>query len=503
MAGRNLLAPEPAPKGRNLLAPQPGSVGVDTGPVEPSLLSRIANSEQVRDLINPSKGLQAADDMARIFADTATFGFLDPLIGEGEREKTQAARERAGWAGTAMDVTSALTTAPAIAGKLVPAAKGAWPAVARMLGYGAEGAGQAALSAYGHGERDPSALLKDALIGGGLSTAASGVGGMVGELVERYKAKAGQQFKSFKDLEAAAGKKYDAVDASGSMYKLDDTDAMLAKLDDVLTNERATSGLDDRAIAVVNRLKKDWAGKPISPTELDKVRRWVREKLIASDPRGPDAVLGKKLMEEIDSFTKGTSPIDPVSGAPDPKVIADLDEARSLRSRGYRAKDVEKAEAKAKKQAKRTGSAITGGNIENTTRQQFGKLDDKIDAGGAGSGGWTGKEVEGIKKIAEGSLGRNIGRMGAAISPVRGSVPALIHAIAAPLSGGLSTVAGMGGELAAQLGKRATARQVEELAALVRDPAGKGISTDPAAVQQYRDILARMMQGSVRAGGGP
>lgn len=493
-----------------------GSIGAPAqqGVQQPSLMERIAGNptiqsmlgtQQAQDLASPGKAFQAADDLARIGADTASFGFADPAIGyftgQDERAKTQAARDRAGWAGTGMDLTTAVLTAPQLAGRVVSAGKGALPAVGRMLGYGAEGAGQAALSGYGHGERDPAQLLKDALIGGSIGTTASAIGGKVGSWLERRKAKAAELYKSAADVKAAASGKYGEVDKSGAHYPMAETDTMLAGLDKVLVDNTATSGLDDRAIAVVNRLTKDWKGKPISPAEVDKVRRWIDEKLIASDPRSADAQMGKKLKAEIDSFTTKSKPIDPVTGVSDPKVIADLEEARSLAARGYRAADVEKAASKAKKQADRTGSSITGGNIENTRRQQFGKIGERIDEGR--TGGYSPDEVSRISQIAKGTLGRNIGRAASVFSPLRGGLPALAHLIAGPATGGLSTVAGLGSEAVAQLGRRATTREIEDLAALVRDPAGKGLTTDPAKVQQIRDLLARVMQSGVRAGGGP
>lgn len=470
---------------------------VPAAPEQPSLLSRIGS-----DLANPGKALQALDDMARIGVDTASFGFADPAIGyltgENERAKTQAARERAGWAGTGMDVATAIETAPvALTGKVIGVGKGVLPTIGRWLGYGAEGAGQAALSAVGHGETDPGKIAEQAATGAAFGTAGQAIGGKIGSWIERRRAKAAQPFKAAGDVKAASSAKYKQVEQSGAHYPMDQTDTLLKNLDNALVEETATPGLDDRAIAVVNRLKKDWAGKPINPTELDKVRQWIDKKLIAGNPRGPDAQLGYRLKDEIDNFATKAEPIEPVSGQPSPQVAADLQEARSLYARSSRAKAVEGAAEKATAQAKKTGSAITGGNIENTRRQQFTKLQTKIEEGK--TGGYSPEEVSRIGQIAKGTVGRNIGRLGGAISPLRGSLPLVANL----LSGGTLTPFGAAGEAAALLGQRATSREIEDLAALVRDPTGKGLTTDPAKVQQIRDLLATIMVGGARAGGGP
>jgi hypothetical protein len=464
------------------------------------LLESIGSSDVGRQLSDPRLALQAADDVVRIGLDTASFGGADWLTGqlpgsegvEAERKRTALARERAGWSAPVLDVTTAVAATPSLVARLPQAAS--WAGKGLRYGAGAiEGGLQTALSAFGHGEENPAELLRQGITGTGLSAAGQALGGKVGSWLERRRAAASQAFKKAGEVKDAATAKYKQVEASGAHYPMAETDTLLQNLDNALVEETATPGLDDRAIAVVERLRKDWAGKPISPSELDKVRQWIDRKLIAGNPRGPDAQLGYRLKKEIDGFATRSKPIDLVSGQPNPQAIANLEEARSLYARGSRSADVEKAAAKAKKQAKTTGSAITGGNIENTSRQQFEKLQTRIEEGR--TGGWSRDELARIKQIAAGTVGRNVGRLGGVISPFRGSIPLLAHAA----TGGMFAPLGIAGEVAAQLGRRATAREIEELAALVRDPGGKGLTADPAKVQQIRDLLARVMTGGQRA----
>lgn len=498
MAGRDLLAPA----GRNLLASPSGSIGVPPAQQQPaqqpSLMERLAgnptiqklvNSQQAQDLTSPGKAFQAADDLARIGADTASFGFADPAIGyftgADERAKTKAARDRAGWAGTGMDVVTALETAPnLLAGKLLPAAKGAWPAVQRAFGYGAEGAGQAAVSALGHGERDPAQLLMDAGIGGTLGAAGSAIGGKVGSWLERRRAKANQPYKDTQAVKDASSAKYKVVDQSGAHYPAAESDKLLKTFDDVLAGEDATAGIDDRALAWVAKRRADWGGNDMPVAKLEKLRRSIDKKLVGSDPRSSDAQIGLKLKAEIDDFMKKNVPVDPATGQALPEVTATLKEARDLSARGKRAAEIEKASAKA-------------GPGENARRRQFTKLGEKIDE--RGGRGYSPDEVSRIKAIAKGTLARTAANAAGVLSPFRGPVQLLGHV----MTGGTGLPLGMAAEGAMQLGRRATSRDINDLTALVRDPSGKGLTTDPAKVQQIRDLLARVMVGGARVGGGP
>lgn len=479
--------PPPGKGPTKLNRPPPAPAAPAAAPEGPSVW------EQLKD---PGAALQAADDMARIGVDTLTFGYLDKLLGPEERAKTQAARERAGWAGTAMDVTTAVAATPSLAARAVPAARGAIPTIARWLGYGGEGAAQAALSAHGH-DKSTEEIKDDALLGGILGSGGAAVGDAVGSFRARRAAKAGQQYKTAEDVFNAAGKKYEVVDKSGAHYPIKDTDQLLSQLDQSLTDMSATPGLDDRELAAMRKLRADWEGRPITPTELDRVRRWVYKKLIKPDPQNAD--LGRRMRSEIDTFTGSNNPINPVTGQPDQAVNQALAEGRSLSARGHRAEEIEKASAKATRRAKKSGSALFGGNIENTRRQEFEKLQQRLEDRGVG--GYSPQERAGVEGIAEGNLTRNVGRIASAVSPFRGSIPALAQAGLGWMTGGASLPISIGAEALAQIGNRATTREIENLGALVRDPTGRGLQNDPNTVRYWRDLLAQSLIGAGRSGG--
>lgn len=108
---------------------------------------------------------QAADDTARLLASGLTFGYADKLAGaiggegtEAERARTQQARERAGWAGTAAELTGGVAAPVGLAGRGATlmgrfgtgAMTGAKGLAARTGLAGVEGAGYGALTAAGN-----------------------------------------------------------------------------------------------------------------------------------------------------------------------------------------------------------------------------------------------------------------------------------------------------------------------------------------------------------------
>lgn len=135
MAGRNLFADAPAAAapaattpakpGRNLFADQPVTPPEeDYGPL--GLGDNFARMGQT------------LDDSARIIADSATRGVADKVMGPEQQAATDAARQRQGWGGTAVDIGTSVVTSPFKIGS-----------VAAGAGYGAV---EGALTEYGHQE---------------------------------------------------------------------------------------------------------------------------------------------------------------------------------------------------------------------------------------------------------------------------------------------------------------------------------------------------------------
>lgn len=145
---------------------------------------------------NFARAGQTLDDSMRLIVDTASRGYVDKWMGPEEQAKTEAARQRQGWGGTAVDVASAVASSPY---KVGSAAAGA--------GYGAL---EGAASSYAHSDSwvpDPLQIGKDALIGGATGGFGAKVGEWFGGRQANKAADAAQPYKSDAALD-------DAVSAS-------------------------------------------------------------------------------------------------------------------------------------------------------------------------------------------------------------------------------------------------------------------------------------------------
>lgn len=116
------------------------------------------------------KPIQALSDVARVGTDTLAFGLPDYLAGGDQSARTAAARDRMGWAGTALDVGMLSRFLPTAVPKVVAALKGG-PAARTAVGA-ATAAGEGA--AYGAG----TAATHDGDVGGDAGMGA--VGGILG-----------------------------------------------------------------------------------------------------------------------------------------------------------------------------------------------------------------------------------------------------------------------------------------------------------------------------------
>jgi hypothetical protein len=118
-------------------------------------------------------------------------------------------------------------------------------------------------------------------------------------------------------------------------------------------------------------------------------------------------------------------------------------------------------------------------------------------------------EIALMKEIVGGTAGRDIGRIGSAMSPLRGGLQTggsvatgVLGTIANPAN--VITAAPYGlaylgaTEGAAGLGRKATERSIDDLRQMILtgvDPRG-----DPATVNAMRDLLARTAVGATRGG---
>lgn len=171
---------------REFYARQPAAPAEQQGPPmpEPSLLQRVGRT---------------ADDAARLLANGATFGFADKLAGmiggdtATERARTQDARDRMGWTGTALEIGGGagtgigLARAGVTAARAIPQAMTGGRRLAALMGAGAvDGAALGALAGAGNTDDGEYArrMAEQAAIGGVAGAAAPALIAGVGKAVE-------------------------------------------------------------------------------------------------------------------------------------------------------------------------------------------------------------------------------------------------------------------------------------------------------------------------------
>lgn len=413
-----------------------------------------------------AQAAQAADDMARIAANALTLGQADKIAGylggsgtEAETAKTEGARDRAGWAGTAMDVTAGAGLGLGLANKgitamrAVPATLGGFKGVAaRTAAMGADGAALAGAEAALNG--------RDVLPAMAIGTAAGMTGNLLGEGVGAFArgGKSGAPIPDLDDLKArgsdayARAAKHDVIIAQPSMGRLK------GNMTTLLAEEGFSPEIQPKILGVLNALDR------ISQTNvgmkgLENIRKVALNVAQSQDPS--ERRLAGMLIEQIDDFASGLGKADVIQGDVGAAVSA-LKEARSAWKTYRKAELIDETLDKAKRQAEKSYS---GGNIDNATRQQF----DRILSNQKLARQFTATEREIMRQIIKGAPSQTITRLLGKLSPSGSGLMAMLQGGGAVATGnpallGLS-VLGMG---AKGVSDRGTAANVQRLVEAVR-----------------------------------
>lgn len=268
-----------------------------------------------------NKALTAVDDVIRIGADGATFGYGDKLAAllysmggsnyddalRERRQKLEDAKVRSGSAGVAADIGGALIN-PVVSGmgklaaEAIPAGAGMLTRMGlRGLTGAAEGGVQGALSAGGH-DKDPSEGAKSGALFGAIAgpageLAASTGGKLLGAFDDVRPA------RSLDELEAAKNKAYADADASGTRYSPVTTGAMVNNIRNELNAADLDPQLHKRADSLLNGAVSSRAGIPQTLTELDNLRKVVNRD-IGDEPY--ENFMGDIIRRNIDNTIENT-----------------------------------------------------------------------------------------------------------------------------------------------------------------------------------------------------
>ena len=446
----------------------------------------------------------AADDMARIAADTFTFGGADHLAGylggngvESERALTKGARDRAGGAGTLMDFISGAATGSGIAkagvtaARMVPSsASGIKGVLLRGGAQAVDGAALGAASAAGHGED----ISTGAMFGAG----AGALGSAAGDTVMKAVGKVGAAFNrpapvpgrdALKEAsQAAYGRAEDAgvILGPGAMQSVSDN--VKASLADFGYHPQ----LQPRIATALSELDRVSQG-PITAKGIDVTRRIAQSAAKSQDPS--ERALGGMIIGKLDDALSNVKPADVIAG--DPKAAsAAYGEARDLWRRQSKMATIEEALTKGGRNADASGS---GGNIDNATRQAFKSILNSP----AKSLGYTRDELSAMEDIVKGTPSQNAMRLVGKLSPGGNGLMTALN-LGATAANPLMAIPATVGIAAKAMADRGTRNNVQTLAQIISAGGSRAAATPaPNALQRLsetkRNALVQALTGGTVA----
>lgn len=339
------------------------------------------------------------DDNVRLAANGISMGFLDKALGQEDRARTNAARDRQGMVGAASEAAGAFAV-PMGAAKAGVTFANVPVRGAAIMAPAIEGAGYGAATALGN-DKD---IATGAAWGAGL--------GMLGQAAGAGINKAHSAFHKPKvptldELRLQKDAAYKVVDSSGSQYTPDQLMALRQGIADDMAAGKMTPGLNDKVIAT-SRLVDDDLGKgPMTLSDVDRARQIVNRKLFDNAPSADDARLGRDMLSNFDEFLDATPP---AVGGENVAAVNAVKEARALNKRLSKSELVANALDRAERRAAVTGS---GGNVENATRQKINAIIDNKRL----SRQFSKDELAMMDKIARGTGAGNAMRLAGKLSP--------------------------------------------------------------------------------------
>lgn len=403
---------------------------------------------------------------------------------DSEKQTRSEAEERSPVANTIGQVGGGLALGSPFAKGGMSLLQGAKPTLGSLIGRGtAEGAIYGGLYGAGEGqgieERGYNALW-------GAGTGA-GVGGALGG-VARIGAKkvdtAG--LPKADDLKSAAKAAYQRADDAGVVYSQD----AVKRVRDQLVGEYAEFGYHPElhrgarvALDEVGRL----ADQPVGMT----LKGMETARKIAGNAFEPgnasNNALTAKVSEAIDGLMTNPQAGDVLAGNSGIASEA-MREARGLYSQARKLETLNELLVKAGRRAASTGS---GGNIENTTRQELRKLLDSERK----RRGFTKDELAAIERAVMGSGTQTVLRLIGKLSPEGNGLMTMLHLLAAGGSGGMTLPAAAVGMGAKRIAEGMTG-QAAKMAEAIIASGGKPLPA-PTLAPTRKAIVDALTRGSV------
>lgn len=411
------------------------------------------------------KPIVAADDLATIAGNDATFGYL-PKAAAAIRSKVKGtsydeelapmrkqvedARQRAGGAGMVAGIGASV--APVAAAAKVGLTAQAIPKVPKFVGSLMDGAGLGALMAHGNDQ--------DVLTGAGLGFLGGAAGDVFSKGANKVATMLAERGKipSLDAITKKATELYNGVKAEGVTYSNDAAKGLVSGIQKEFADKTFEPILEPGADRVLRVLtERVNAGNPMTAEGLHAVRSAANDQFIPGNNR--NSMLLNILKGKVDDFLQ--TPQGAITGDA-VKAAGMKKEADALWSQKKKIETVRAALSKAESRAARTGS---GGNTENTVKQELAKILESPKKGR----GFTPDEKAMVEDVIFNQSGRDALRLVGKLSPFKhGGAAALgvgglmVEPVTALTAMGLGT----GSKMLGNAIQRSKASQIEKLIAV-------------------------------------
>jgi hypothetical protein len=403
------------------------------------------------------------------------------------RGEYKQAQERSPVATTVGEVGGALAPASALQKGGVTLMNAAQPTVKSMALRGAgEGAAYGGAYGFGSGEGGLENRLGDAAYGATIGAVTGGVTGAAsGALSQRA---ANKTIPSAEVLGRNADTAYKAVDQSGVTLLPKSFDQMVDDIAVAAKGAKMNEKLHPKSTGALEVLASS-KGQAPTISEIDQFRQIIGD--AAASPDAGDRRIAKIMIDKLDDFMDGLTPVD-IAGSADPaKTVGLLNQARETYAMRKKADLVAKAFDAADLRAAASGS---GGNIDNAVRGKLASLLQSKQARG-----FTPQEREMIEKVIRGGPVQNLMRWVGKLSPEGNGLMLALQTMAGVSSGGATIPLAVAGYGAKKIADSATPRNVEALSRLIRS--GGNLPQTKPLPAQTRALMQALTVGSAEQGG--
>jgi hypothetical protein len=332
----------------------------------------------------------------------------------------------------------------------------ALPGMGAKTALGAAGEGAALGGAYGFGSGE--GTFADRAYNALPSAVAGGVaGGVLRGAANALETRAARKMiPTTEDLRALADKGYQAADAAGVIVRPEGMRKLATETVGDLTNMGYHPQLQPRIGAVLGEMER-LGNTNTTYKGLDTLRKIAGQVASSNDPA--EKAMASRIISRLDDYMTNL-PADDVIMGDAAAASASIRQGRDNWARMRRAEMVDTAKVKAERRAASSG---TGGNLDNTLRQNVRSILDNPKR----SRGMMPEEIAMAEKVVRGTPVQDALRLVGRLSPTTGGLSAMMNVGAAAYNPALA-IPGAVGTGAKALADHMTVRNVQRLSEMMR-----------------------------------